>query len=52
MPVLSIIRVGRYYYRTTMLREVRKLLDLSKDDDVEWLFEDSRVVIRKGGKSG
>jgi bifunctional DNA-binding transcriptional regulator/antitoxin component of YhaV-PrlF toxin-antitoxin module len=51
MPVLSVTRVGRYY-RTTVPREVRKLLGVSEFDVVEWVFEDGRVIVRKGGKSG
>lgn len=46
MPVLAITRVGRYY-RTTIPREVRKLLDIGEDDEVEWVFEDSKIVVRK-----
>jgi len=46
MPVLSVTRVGRYY-RTTIPREVRKLLGLSEGDEVEWVFEDGRVVVRR-----
>jgi bifunctional DNA-binding transcriptional regulator/antitoxin component of YhaV-PrlF toxin-antitoxin module len=34
MPVLSVTRVGRYY-RTTVPREVRKLLGVDEFDVVE-----------------
>jgi AbrB family looped-hinge helix DNA binding protein len=43
--------VGRYN-RTTIPREVRKLLGITEGDVVELVFEDGRVVIRRGGRSG
>jgi AbrB family looped-hinge helix DNA binding protein len=46
MPTLSRTRVGRYS-RTTIPREVRKLLGISEGDFVEWVYEDGRVFIRK-----
>ena len=45
MPVLGTTRIGKYY-RTTVPREVRKLLELSEGDEVEWVFEDGRIVVR------
>ncbi len=52
MPILAVTRVGRYY-RTTIPREVRKLLELEENDEVEWLFEDGKLIVRKrGGESG
>jgi len=52
MPVLAITRIGRYY-RTTIPREVRKLLGIDEGSEIEWVFEDGRVVIRKrGGERG
>jgi AbrB family looped-hinge helix DNA binding protein len=50
-PTLSRTRVGRYN-RTTIPREVRKLLGITEGDVVEWVYEDGKVVIRRGGKSG
>jgi AbrB family looped-hinge helix DNA binding protein len=50
-PTLSRTRVGKYN-RTTVPREVRKLLGISEGDVVEWVYEDGKVVIRRGGKSG
>lgn len=46
MPVLATTRVGRYY-RTTIPREVRKLLGIGLNDEIEWVFEDGKIVIRK-----
>jgi AbrB family looped-hinge helix DNA binding protein len=46
-PILSRTRVGRYN-RTTIPREVRKLLGISEGDVVEWVYEDGKVVIRRG----
>jgi len=49
MPVLAITRVGKYY-RTTVPREVRKLLDIKENDEIEWIFENNKIVIRKKGE--
>ena len=49
MPVLAATRVGRYY-RTTIPREVRKLLGIDENDEVEWVFEDNKIVVRKKGE--
>lgn len=46
MPVMAQTRIGRYY-RTTIPREVRRLLELGVNDVIEWIFEDGRVYIRK-----
>lgn len=46
MPILAVTKIGRYY-RTTIPREVRKLLGLSENDEVEWVFEDGKIVLRK-----
>jgi len=51
MPILATTRVGRYF-RTTIPREVRKLLDINENDVIEWIFEDGKIVIRKGGRNG
>jgi AbrB family looped-hinge helix DNA binding protein len=48
MLTLSRTRVGRYS-RTMIPREVRKLLGISEGDVVEWVFEDVRVIVRRGG---
>jgi AbrB family looped-hinge helix DNA binding protein len=50
MPTLSRTRVGRYN-RTTIPREVRKLLSISEGDIVEWVFEDGRIYVRRGAES-
>ncbi len=49
MPVLAVTRLGRYY-RTTVPREVRKILELKEDDVIEWVLENNKIVIRKRGK--
>ena len=33
-------------YRTTIPREVRKLLGIGESDEAEWVFEDSKVIVR------
>lgn len=49
MPVLAVTKVGKYY-RTTIPREVRKLLSINENDEIEWVFEDNKVIIRKKGE--
>ncbi|MEM0066371.1 MAG: AbrB/MazE/SpoVT family DNA-binding domain-containing protein [Sulfolobales archaeon] len=46
-------RVDRYY-RTTIPREVRKLLELRENNEVEWVFENGVVHVKKarGGQGG
>lgn len=46
MPVLAVTKVGKYY-RTTIPREVRKLLNINENDEIEWIFEDNKVIIKK-----
>ena len=46
MPVLAVTRLGRYY-RTTVPREVRKILELKENDEIEWVLENNRIIIRK-----
>ncbi|MEM4976811.1 MAG: AbrB/MazE/SpoVT family DNA-binding domain-containing protein [Desulfurococcaceae archaeon] len=48
MPVIARTRIGRYY-RTTIPREIRKLLELRENDEVEWVFENGVVYVRKAG---
>jgi AbrB family looped-hinge helix DNA binding protein len=48
-PTLSRTRVGRYN-GITIPREVRKLLGISEDDVVEWVLEDGKVVVKRGGR--
>jgi len=49
MPVLAVTRIGKYY-RTTVPREVRKLLNIKENDEIEWIFEDSKIIIKKKGE--
>ena len=46
MPVLAVTRVGKYY-RTTIPREVRKLLSINENDEIEWIFKDGKICVRK-----
>ena len=46
MAILAKTRVGRYY-RTTIPREVRKLLGIREGDEIQWMYEDGKVVVRK-----
>jgi len=50
MPVLSRTKIGRDL-RTTVPREVRKILDIKEGDTVEWVFEDGRIIVRRGGRN-
>jgi AbrB family looped-hinge helix DNA binding protein len=51
MPLLSRTKLGRDL-RTTVPREVRKILDIKEGDTVEWVFEDGRIIVRRGGRNG
>ena len=46
MPVLAKTRIGKYF-RTTVPREVRKILEIKENDIVEWVLEDNRIIVRK-----
>jgi AbrB family looped-hinge helix DNA binding protein len=46
-PTLSRTRVGKYN-RTTIPREVRKLLGISEGDIVERVYEDGKVIVKRG----
>jgi len=48
VPVLATTKIGRHY-RTTVPREVRKLLGIDKGDGIEWMFENGKVIVRKVG---
>jgi len=43
---LAVTRIGKYY-RTTVPREVRKILELNENDEIEWVFENDKIVVRK-----
>ena len=49
MPVLAKTKIGKYF-RTTVPREVRKILEVTENNTIEWILEDSKIVIRKGDK--
>jgi AbrB family looped-hinge helix DNA binding protein len=49
MPLLS-RTIGRDL-RTTVPREVRKILDVKEGDIVEWVFEDGKIIVRRGGRN-
>jgi AbrB family looped-hinge helix DNA binding protein len=51
MPLLSRTKLGRDL-RTTVPREVRKILDIKEGDIVEWVFEDGKIIVRRGGGNG
>jgi len=44
--VLSRTRIGRYN-RTTVPEEARKFLDINENDEIEWVFENGRIIIKK-----
>lgn len=46
MPVLAVTRIGKYY-RTTVPREVRKILELKENDEIEWVFEDNKIIVKR-----
>jgi len=51
IPVLARTRVGRGH-RTTVPREVRKILEVDDGDVLEWVFEDGKAVVRRSGGRG
>jgi len=52
VSMLAVTRVGRYD-RTTLPREVRKLLGIGENDEVVWVFEDGKMFIgKRGGDHG
>jgi AbrB family looped-hinge helix DNA binding protein len=46
-PTLSRTRDGRYN-RITIPREVRKLLGMSEGNVVERVYEDGKVIVKRG----
>jgi bifunctional DNA-binding transcriptional regulator/antitoxin component of YhaV-PrlF toxin-antitoxin module len=47
VPVLAKTRIGKYF-RTTVPREVRKILEIKENDVVEWVLERDKIIVRKG----
>jgi len=47
MPILARTKVGKYF-RTTVPREVRRILEIEENDVVEWVLEGDRIMFRKG----
>ena len=44
--VLAFIKIGKYY-RTTVPREVRNILGLKENDEIEWVLDNGKIIIRK-----
>ncbi len=51
LPVLATTKIGKYY-RTTVPREVRKILGIKENDVIEWVLEGNKIVVKKGGTHG
>jgi AbrB family looped-hinge helix DNA binding protein len=51
MPLLSRTKLGRDL-RTTVPREVRKILDIKEGDTVEWVFEYGKIIVRRSEGNG
>ena len=49
MPIPAETRIGKYF-RTTVPREVRKILEIKENDIVEWMLEKDRIIVRKGDR--
>ena len=47
--VLSRTRIGKYN-RTTVPDEVRKFLNVGEGDEIEWVFVDGKIYVRKAGE--
>lgn len=46
MPILARTKVDKNN-RTTVPREVRRLLELNNGDSIEWVYVDGRIYVRK-----
>jgi len=44
--VLNKTKIGRYC-RTTVPEEVRKFLEIGEGDEIEWVFNDGKILVRK-----
>jgi len=44
--ILSRTRIGRYN-RTTVPEEARKFLEVKEGDEIEWVFSDGKIYVRK-----
>ena len=49
MPVLAHTRIDKNN-RTTVPREVRKLLEVGNGDTIEWVYEEGRIYVRKASR--
>jgi len=47
--MLTITKVGNYY-KTTILYEIRKLLNISKNNEIKWVFKNGRIYLRRKGE--
>ncbi len=50
MTLLAKTRVGKGY-RTTVPREIRKILGIGLGNDIDWFFDNGKIIIRRGEKS-
>jgi len=48
MIMLTITNVGNYY--KTSIYEIRKLLNISKNNEVKWVFKNGRIYLRRKGE--
>ena len=46
VPLPAVTRIGKHY-RTTVPREVRKILELDENDEIEWVLENDKIIVRK-----
>jgi len=46
----AVTHIGKYY-RTTIPGEVKKILELKENDEIEWVLESDKIIVRKKGKS-
>ena len=49
MLTLAITCIGKCF-RTTVPREVKKLLGLRENDEIEWIFENDKIIIERKGE--
>jgi len=47
MSILVSIKVGKYY-RTTIPREIRRIIGMGSGDYIDWIFLNSKIIVGRG----
>jgi len=51
MSILVSIKVSKYY-RTTIPREIRRIMGIVSGDYIEWIFWNSKIIVGRGLRVG